>query len=282
MSKEIIGKETSEAIEKEGIDIDGDQSSAVDAKQAEDSSTPNSQEVANSPEGGAKAPVTESEPWHKSERFRKLTERARQSEERLAKLQESYERVLENQARVNGLFGDKQGGQSQLSNEDRQAILKLASYMKEVPEAAEMLGIGRTSQLEQKLQDIQNERVKESGIAERSRVLDKYSTQYGISQDELLTRFEEFIENNDFYANSSYKPGMVESAFKAMLFDQQSELAERKVNSKLIEEKKKKINAGMESPVKGERSIVKAKPKRMGDFIDQLVRDEGGGEISFD
>ena len=268
-------------MDKDNVDILENQPDEVVETQETEAKTDANKEVSSPSKGSddsnsgsspAKA-VEEPEPWHKSPAWKK---REATWEKRLGEMQNKYEEVLRNQARFN--VPDKGQG-TQLSQEDRQSIIKLAQFIKEVPEAAEMLGISRSEALQQQLQGMQTQRSEEAFNTELDSCVSEYSSKYGVKADELKEQFAEFLEDNPFYASKDYSKGVVKAAFKTMLFDRQDELAERKVNLKLIQDKKQKQN-GVEPVSKGAVSKNGVKPKNLSDHLDSLIR-ENGGEIDF-
>ena len=226
---------------------------------------------------GTAKPVEE--PWHKSERFTKLTDRARKAEERLEAMQEKYEEILLNQARLGGMF--YRNGKDTVDPERRQAAIQLAQILRDTPEVGEILGFGGIKALQEELEAVKANRNKESFDAEFDKNLSLYGDKFGLSKDELTERFNDFIRENEFFGSKDYSRGMVNQAFRAMLFDQQTELKERETNLKLIKEKQTKQSQGTETTSKGNASKNVNIEKNMSDFLARRVREEGG-EIAFD
>lgn len=250
-----------------------------DANQPESSTEQTEESTQQEKDTGAEPAksAVEAEPWHKSERFRKLTEKNRKAEERLESLQGKYEELLQNQARMNNLTREPNG---QVDPERKNAILQLVQAIKEVPEAGEMLGLGQNRELQQKLEQLEQSRSAEAFNSELDRSLDSYAEKFGMDKGELGEMFQEFLESNPFFGQGGYSKGKVDSAFKAMLFDRQSELGERATNLKLIKDKKAKTTQGTQSNAKSTPAKGKVLPKKMEDHLDNLIR-ENGGEIDF-
>lgn len=270
---------------KEGVEMDGDSqpnptAPAKEGANGEGSPAPKGTEGDNSASGAANSAATQ-EPWHKSERFTRLSKDNRELKEMTRQLQSQlaeYKKLMEH-------FGSNGARQAspdgQVSQQDRQTLLQLSKLLKETPEAAEALGLTSVDKLNQRLQELEAQRTAESFNSELDRTIAKYAEKYGQTITELEDGFREYLDSNEFYGTQSYKRGMVEDAMKAYLFDKQSELAEAAVNKRLIQEKKAKQSNSTESSSKGEKAAGAHKPKNLRDHLNNLIR-EGGGEIQFD
>ena len=256
-----------------------DQTRQKDAK--EEASSPSGKstdqstgQIEDSGKGPAK-PQSVEEPWHKSERFRKITEKNRQLEERLEAISGKYEQMLENQAKFNNALGGRPQGQP-LNPEEEQRLLTIFEAAASVPAIAQKYGLGSSNELKTQIEQMKMERMQEQHDFELDKVVSKYASKFGFEEDDLRERYRDLITDEALFGNRDYRPGIVETAFRHMLFENLSDLKERETNLKLIQEKKAKKTQGVESTSKGPSSKNVKLEKNLSDYLDRREKEEGG------
>ena len=254
---------------------------AADKSAASETSS-NSPENTTQPDGAAKPADSPDysalEKKYKDQSFKQAADWKRKYEDlegRFSKLESTYTEKLES---IVGMMSPKQ--ESNLSDQDKMALVNLFKMGMQVPEIASMLGLDKTKTLEQTLNQERTSRMEREFESEFNSVVSSYSEKYGLPKDELEKELQEYIDSNEFYGSKQYAKGLVSEAAKSLYFDRLDELKTRQANLALIKEQNEKKKSGTESPSKGKPPSKPAVEKDMGDFIKRRIQEEGG--LSFD
>jgi hypothetical protein len=282
-----MGTPLMEQAVKEGITFDDNQNEGqpLDAtlpdKTVETDASAKSSEAQVEKSGGepAKPASTEQtntvEPFHKHPKWKAMTDENRAYKERLEQMEAKYQQFLEN-----SILQQRQGNQQPSINpEQRQALLQLATLLKDDPEAASLLGLNNSRQLEQAFENMQNEKVSEGFWGEFDNVVDKFATTYGIPKDELGDELQTFLQTDNRFSSLPFSKGAVEAAAQVMLFGRLEEITERKINGKLIKDKQLKASNNTESTSKDGQSGSKGVDLSAPGGIMERIRQAGGLSI---
>lgn len=271
-----------DAALKEGIDFDnpplpGREEAKVDDKQASVSSADS---VGNKDQNASVSEKTvdpslkseDNQPFHKHPRFKQVLSENKQFKQELQAIKQQYEVAM---ARI-------QAGQTAqtpgIPDEQRQAIIQLAKLFKQTPEFAQELGLDKISMLQQENEKLKSDRLNESYTSERGKI-ESYAKEQGLDTEDIMDELDAFIDGHGVYSQIDYKPGLLQAAFRDMMWDRIGELKERAINLKQLEEKKKLKAGNTEQP----NSATKAQLGRKrgvdtAEDMAQLIADAGGEE----
>lgn len=198
----------------------------------------------------------------------------------LKKAQEANQKLLET---LSG-FAPK----SQQKSFEQMTQQEAASYLADILfSQPQFKGLSdKLSEIEAKTGSFTTSQV-EAALDKEQESLLKRCTEFGLNPAEVFGQTDEegniikkgeiqkYIESHPVLKNLGFQPGIPEIAFRALYFDKQSELAQRKANLTLINEQQAKKKAQTEST--GATSGKGARPKEsMEDFIARRIDEEGG------
>ena len=203
--------------------------------------TPTKEVSPASPNGGA-IPVADTLPFHERPEAKEYLERQARNLRR--ELEESHRRELdkyrsENDSRYAQL-------QKQLGSQDNQLTPERRA---EIQEAKKLLGLEGLDEMRQELSQFKQNRAQEAFDSEFNSVVEKYASEYGYDKKDLDYELRDFIVNDPLWGNMGNSKGVVAKAARDFFSDKQAELAERRANLKLINEKKSKSASSSQKPV---------------------------------
>lgn len=238
--------------------------------------------LANGAEVGAGQPASpqvlpfhqnpEAQKWLSREQKRWERDQARRFDEMKSQHQRELDLLRAGMARP-------QNGQP-INHEGRAQLKQLAEMLFGDDEIRQQFGLDRATKLEKEIESLREGSMRSQFDSELKSVVSTYSSKYGFQPGELEENLKEFIEEDPVFSQKDYRPGAIERAAKAWLFDHQGEVAERAANLKLIKEQEEKKKVSSEAPSGGNKGKPKMIEKSLKAYLDRREQEEGG--ITFD
>jgi hypothetical protein len=245
-----------------------------DANQPEVESSPIPEVKTEPSADGAAKPVLQEEPFHKHPRFQQEIKKRQSLESELRELRGLHQKMLEQMA-----FSQKprEEGPKIDPNTLRDAE-QLAEILLNTPKFSSKFG--ESQRLNEEIARINEARMQEQAEGEFNSCLENYASKYALDKAELREEVQEYIKSSPYF-DKAYHKGQVDMAFKAVLFPKISELKERELNLKSIQERTEKKAMNQEQVAVGSKSKNSKLPSRMSDYLTARMKEEGG-EIDMD
>ena len=269
----MLEENNNQAVESQEVQ----QESSVKSDVTTESSTVNTQVA--SPESVSQ--VKQTTPVERSIPYSRFKESLSQRDNFKSELQKAQET---NQKLMQMLEGFNPNKQQAIQNpEQEQAAQQLMDILSRQPQFKGLMD--KLAQLEEKTGSFTSSQVESALDKEQDAIL-KRCSEFGLNPSEVFGQTDEegnvivkgeiqrYIESHPVLSKIGIAPGVPEMAFRALYFDKQMELADKRANLKLINEqqaKKKGLTQPPGSTSKG------SKPKEsMEEFLSRRIEEEGG------